>query len=200
MISAPEALQRLKAGNQRFVEQRSEIRVLDRAALLAGQQPFAIVIGCSDSRAPVEPIFDQGFGDLFVVRVAGNIVSPTQIGSVEFAAEHFGSRLVVVLGHSGCGAVAATLANLQHPAESGLDNLPSIVECIAPAISALAQDPSGRDPDQLLAAAIRQNVRAQVTCLTDQSRALSTMVEHDGLVIVGAEYALATGEVTFLDE
>src|SRR5512134_558202 len=120
VISAKDALDRLREGNHRFV---SNIRSLDtllshtrRADLVAGQQPFAIVLGCSDSRVPAELVFDQGFGDLFVIRVAGNIVAPSQVGSVEFAASRFGTRLVVVMGHTQCGAIIATLEELQRPA------------------------------------------------------------------------------------
>src|SRR5271157_2642032 len=113
MISAREALDRLKEGNRRFA---SDLRSRDlptgqtrRRELAAGQEPFAIILGCSDSRVPAEIVFDQGLGDLFVIRVAGNIVAPSQIGSVEFAAERFGTRLVVVLGHSSCGAIEAAI-------------------------------------------------------------------------------------------
>ena len=111
MISANAALDRLRTGNARFVRNDSTMRLseLNRSALAAGQAPFAIILGCSDSRVPAELVFDQGLGDLFVIRVAGNIVAPSQIGSVEFAAEKLGSRLVVVMGHTNCGAVAATL-------------------------------------------------------------------------------------------
>ena len=109
MITAIEALARLREGNRRFISNQSEAGALGnhghRAALAAGPEPLAIVLGCSDARVPAELVFDQGFGDLFVIRVAGNVVSPSQIGSVEFAAGRYGTSLVVVMGHSSCGAI-----------------------------------------------------------------------------------------------
>jgi carbonic anhydrase len=134
--AASEALERLREGNRRFVSDLAKADGLSsrsrRAELVTGQRPFAIILGCSDSRVPAEIVFDQGLGDLFVIRVAGNIVAPSQIGSVEFAAERFGTRLVVVLGHSQCGAVLATLEELQRPRESQSRNLRSIVDRIRP--------------------------------------------------------------------
>src|SRR6202165_6320671 len=135
-IPAREALERLREGNLRFA---ANVRGSDafvshtrRVELAAGQQPFAIILGCSDSRVPAEIIFDQGLGDLFVIRVAGNIVAPSQVGSVEFAAERFDTPLVVVLGHSRCGAVLATLEELTRPRENQSRNLRSIVDRIRP--------------------------------------------------------------------
>src|ERR671911_2640897 len=136
MVPAIEALERLREGNARFASNMASSGALlshtQRAALAGGQQPFAIILGCSDSRVPAEIVFDQGLGDLFVIRVAGNIVAPSQVGSVEFAAEKFGTRLVVVLGHTYCGAVAATLEELQRPSETQSRNLRSIVDRIRP--------------------------------------------------------------------
>src|SRR3954447_21987819 len=136
MISGREALDRLREGNARFVanEQRSTDAAdqARRARLVAGQAPCAIVLGSSDSRVPAELVFDQGFGDLFVIRVAGNIVAPSQVGSIEFAASRFGTRLVVVMGHTQCGAVEATLDELQGRATSESRNLAFIVERVSP--------------------------------------------------------------------
>src|SRR6201994_3017723 len=141
MIPALEALQRLREGNQRFAsDTRSSESLISprrRAELTAGQEPFAAILGCSDSRVPVEIVFDQGLGDLFVIRVAGNIVAPSQIGSIEFAAEQFGTRLVVVLGHSNCGAIETTLQQLKRPKENQSRNLRSIVDLVRPSVESL---------------------------------------------------------------
>lgn len=202
MIGARDALARLRDGNRRFVENETTGRVLsdfDRAALVAGQEPFAIILGCSDSRVPAELVFDQGFGDLFVIRVAGNIVAPSQIGSVEFAAARFGTRLVVVMGHSQCGAVVATVEELLGRGTSESRNLRSIVDRVRPSVETLL---SGRKPlpdDALVAEAVRANVRASVNHLRHGSAILEQMVQADGLMIVGAEYSLETGIVTFFD-
>src|SRR5688500_10787116 len=163
MIPAPQALQLLKDGNRRFV---SNVRSHDslasearRAEVAAGQEPFAIILGCSDSRVPAEIVFDQGLGDLFVIRVAGNIVAPSQIGSVEFAAERYGTRLVVVLGHSQCGAILATIDQLTRPSINQSRNLHSIVDRVRPAVEPLLQTALQRDPEALVRAAVRANVR-----------------------------------------
>ncbi|MFH1680222.1 MAG: carbonic anhydrase [Candidatus Eisenbacteria bacterium] len=203
MMSALEALRRLREGNRRF---SSGVRSFDtapgpgrRAELAAGQEPFAAVLGCSDSRVPVELVFDQGFGDLFVVRVAGNIVAPSQVGSVEFAAERFGTRLVVVLGHSRCGAVQAVLEELRRPTENRSPNLRSIVDRIRPSVEALLETDLGHDPDALARHAVRANVRASADNLRHGSRLLEQLARRDGLLIVGAEYSLETGVVDFFD-
>src|SRR6266850_1214566 len=143
MIPAQEALARLRDGNRRFVE--SVAGPTGRPS--AGQQPFAIVLGCSDSRVPAELVFGQGFGDLFVIRVAGNIVAPSQIGSVEFAAARFHTRLVLVLGHSQCGAIAATLEELLGKATTESKNLRSIVDRVRPAVEDLLTAPHAEDPE-----------------------------------------------------
>jgi carbonic anhydrase len=202
MISAIEAFKRLRAGNFRFSTDVGESSaILDqnrRDELLAGQEPFAVVLGCSDSRAPAEYIFDQGLGDLMVIRVAGNIVAPSQVGSVEFAAERFGARLVVVLGHSRCGAVAATLEELERPAENRSPNLRAIVDRIRPSVETLIHTDLHEDPGALMKAAIRANIRASADHLRHGSQILEE-AQKNGLLIVGAEYSLETGVVDFFD-
>jgi carbonic anhydrase len=199
MIEPLEALRRLRDGNRRFVAgQRSLLLNGTRPEDVAGgQAPFAVVLGCSDSRVPVEMVFDQGLGDLFVIRVAGNIVARSQIGSVEFAADRFGTRLVVVLGHTRCGAVQATLEELQRPADTGSRNLESIVERIRPTAEALMDTNLRGDPDALMHAAVRANVRHSVDALRHGSDLLESMVQEGRLLVVGAEYALETGVVDF---
>ena len=195
MIPAQEALARLREGNRRFVA--SGAGPAGRPG--AGQQPFAIVLGCSDSRVPAELVFGQGFGDLFVIRVAGNIVAPSQIGSVEFAAERYGTRLVVVLGHSRCGAVLATLDELRRPSESQSRNLRSIVDRVRPSVEALLATEHCHDPDALVRAAVRANVRVSAGQLRHGSDVLEQLIQRHGLAVVGAEYSLETGVVDFFD-
>jgi len=203
MISALDALTRLREGNSRFVEnQSSASATLDparRAALLSGQEPFAIVLGCSDSRVPAELVFDQGFGDLFVIRVAGNIVAPSQVGSVEFAATRFGTRLVVVMGHSQCGAVMATLEEVLGRATAQSRNLRSIVDRVRPSVETVITGRKQANPDTLMRDAVRANVRASTNHLRHGSDLLEELVRKDGLLIVGAEYSLETGVVTFFE-
>jgi carbonic anhydrase len=148
---------------------------------------------------PAELIFDQGLGDLFVIRVAGNIVAPSQIGSIEFAAERFGTRLVVVVGHSQCGAVAATLEELRRPTETQSRNLRSIVGRIAPAVEPLLATDLARDPAALYREAVRANVRMAAEQLRHGSEILERLISEGVLQVVGAEYSLETGVVTFLD-
>lgn len=203
MTSARDALERLREGNRRFVSNVRSLEALAtqarRADLVAGQQPFAIVLGCSDSRVPAELVFDQGLGDLFVIRVAGNIVAPSQVGSVEFAATRFGTRLVVVLGHSQCGAILATLEELRRPAGAESRNLRSIVDRIRPSVEALLATELRHDTAALLRHAVRANVRAAVNHLRHGSDILERLIERDGLVVVGAEYSLETGAVEFFE-
>lgn len=203
MIPAHEALQRLRDGNRRFMADALQGNALGgrerRRELAAGQEPFAIILGCSDSRVPAEFVFDQGLGDLFVIRVAGNIVEPSQIGSVEFAAAQFGTRLVVVLGHSQCGAVLATLQELKRPTENQSHNLRSIVDRIRPAVQPLLKD-SGIHSDGILDAAVEANVRHSVERLRHGSQILEELIAREGLLIVGAEYSLETGRVIYLDQ
>jgi carbonic anhydrase len=193
VIPAQQALARLREGNRRFVETGSG--PVGRPS--AAQQPFAIVLGCSDSRVPAELVFGQGFGDLFVIRVAGNIVAPSQVGSVEFAAERFETRLAVVLGHTQCGAVAATLEELRQPQGHQSPNLRAIVDRIRPAVAPLLG--STRDPAELAARASRANIRASVDHLRHGSALLERRIERDGLLIVGAEYCVETGLVEFFE-
>lgn len=200
MIPAPEALERLREGNHRFASGcmvNQDGHDARREELTGGQQPFAIILGCSDSRVPAEIIFDQGLGDLFVVRVAGNIAQPSQIGSIEFAASKFGTRLVVVLGHSHCGAVQAAVENLQVPSAS--PNLGSIVDLIRPSVEMLIADDGRGDAESLAAKAVRANVRASVERLRHGSEILERLESDEGLTIVGAEYSLHTGLVEFFD-
>ena len=202
-IPALEALDRLRDGNRRFAAGKGSDGGLSdrarRAALTAGQEPFAIVLGCSDSRVPAEIVFDQGLGDLFVIRVAGNIVAPSQVGSVEFAAEQYGTRLVVVLGHSQCGAILATLQQLREPNDSHSRNLRSIVDRIRPSVEGLLATLSGRDNDALVHEAVRANVRVSANHLRHGSEVLERLIETDGLLVVGAEYSLETGLVDVFD-
>ncbi|MCO5183750.1 MAG: carbonic anhydrase [Anaerolineae bacterium] len=204
MLSPTDALERLRTGNRRFA---SEMRSHDplvgrdrRAELLAGQAPFAIILGCSDSRVPAEIVFDQGLGDLFVIRVAGNIIAPSLVGSVEFAAEQFGTRLVVVLGHTNCGAVTATLDELERPSGSRSPNLRSIVDRIRPTVEELRHTDLWHDRPTLLHYAVRANIRASAAQLRHGSQILEHLIAHEGLLIVGAEYSLETGLVDFFDE
>jgi carbonic anhydrase len=203
MISASDALERLREGNRRFVSgdrssegltnqtRRSEVAIL--------QEPFAIVLGCSDSRVPAEIVFDQGLGDLFVIRVAGNIVASSQVGSVEFAADRFGTPLVVVLGHSQCGAVLATLEQLTRPREDQSRNLRSIVDRVRPSVEPLLSTELRHDPAALVRQAVRANVRASANHLRHGSELLEQLIQRDRLLVVGAEYALETGVVEFFD-
>jgi carbonic anhydrase len=203
MISARQALQQLKEGNRRFTaNERGADAFLNqarRAELTATQQPFAIILGCSDSRVPAEIVFDQGLGDLFVIRVAGNIVAPSQVGSVEFAAERFGTRLVVVLGHSRCGAILATLEELRRPRENQSRNLKSIVDRVRPSVEGLLETDLRRDMDALINQAVRLNIRASTNHLRHGSEILEQLIQDDGLMVVGAEYSLETGVVEFFD-
>ena len=203
MISAGEALERLRAGNLRFTSNTADRTALGsqerRAELAKQQQPFAIVLGCSDSRVPAEIVFDQGLGDLFVIRVAGNIVAPSQVGSVEFAASRFGTRLVVVLGHSQCGAVQATIEELQQPAIRQSRNLRAIVDRVRPAVEPLLQTELRHDVDALLRHAVRANVRASADHLRHGSEILEQLIRDAGLLVVGAEYSLETGAVEVFD-
>jgi carbonic anhydrase len=203
MIPAAEALQRLRDGNYRFVSERSRsgegLSSSRRSEVAAGQQPFAIVLGCSDSRVPAEIVFDQGLGDLFVIRVAGNIVAPSQVGSVEFAAARYETRLVVVLGHSQCGAVTATLEELQRPSENQSRNLRAIVDRVRPSVESLLGTELRHDREALLRQAVRANIRTSVDHLRHGSEVLEQLIQEGGLRVVGAEYSLETGVVEFFD-
>ncbi len=210
MIPARAALEALRAGNRRFV---SRLGLESRSALEPGaagtprhelpvgrQEPRAIVLGCSDARVPAEIVFDQGLGDLFVIRVAGNIVAPSQIGSVEFAASAFGTRLVVVLGHSSCGAVHATLEQLARPSREQSRNLRSIVDRIRPAVEGLLERVPAGDERTLEQQAVRANIRMSVEQLRHGSEVLEQLIREEGLQVIGAEYSLETGVVEFFDD
>src|SRR5215469_8832681 len=209
MIAARAALAALREGNRRFVNKlkTGSVSGVDSGGGArrrelpppAVQAPGAIVLGCSDARVPAEIVFDQGLGDLFVIRVAGNIVAPSQVGSVEFAASAFGTRLVVVLGHTRCGAILATIEELRQPAEHQSRNLKSIVDRVRPSVESLLRTDLRNDPDALVREAVRSNVRASVDHLRHGSAILEQLGQTDGLMVVGAEYALETGVVEFLD-
>lgn len=203
MTPALEALKRLEEGNRRFVSnQRSPGELtshLRRVDLLAGQTPFAIILGCSDSRVPAELIFDQGLGDLFVIRVAGNIIAPSLVGSVEFAAARFGTRLVVVLGHSQCGAILATIEELHRPTGDQSPNIRSIVDRIRPPVESLLSAGIDIDSPELVARSVRANVRVSADHLRHGSALLEELIRSEGLLVVGAEYSLETGAVEFFD-
>jgi carbonic anhydrase len=203
VISPLEALERLADGNRRFVsdvrDHKTTVGGTQFRDQTAGQEPFAIILGCSDSRVPAEIVFDQGLGDLFVIRVAGNIVAPSQVGSVEFAAERFGTPLVVVLGHSECGAVLATLEELERPTESRSPNLASIVDRIRPTVESLFDSDLRNNAEDLVKHAVRANIRASVNQLRHGSRLLENLIQNNRLVVVGAEYSLDTGVVEFFE-
>ena len=203
MIPADEALERLRDGNRRFVaelgrndELSSESR---RRSLATRQQPCAIILGCSDSRVPAELIFDQGLGDLFVIRVAGNIVAPSQIDSVEFSAVLHRARLVVVLGHTQCGAILSTIEALNQPADDQARKLRSIVDRVRPSVEMLMETEVGKNRDELIRHSVRNNIRMSVNQLRRGSAALEHLIEHEGLRVVGAEYSLETGVVEFFN-
>lgn len=204
MTNANEALERLKAGNSRFVANVRDMSALAsqnrRAALLEAQNPFAIILGCSDSRVPAEIVFDQGLGDLFVIRVAGNIVAPSLLGSVEFSAVQHGARLVVVLGHTLCGAIQVTVRELNQPSANRSPNLQSIVNRIQPCVETLVEAGLGKDQDTLVKLATRANIRASVAHLKHGSQVLEELIANDGLRVIGAEYSLESGKVEFFDD
>lgn len=203
MIDAVTALKRLQEGNSRFVNGLRSVETMmthvKREELTAGQEPFAIILGCSDSRVPAEIVFDQGLGDLFVIRVAGNVVAPSQIGSVEFAASQFKTRLVVVLGHSQCGAICATIEELKRPTSEQSQNIKAIVDRIRPSVEPFRATELWNDDDALVNEAVRTNVRTSANQLRHGSTLLENLSDNDGLLIVGAEYSLETGEVEFFE-
>ena len=204
MMTANEALQRLQEGNKRFVSGvrsiDSLVKQMQRQDFVNRQAPFAIILGCSDSRVPAELVFDQGLGDLFVIRVAGNIVAPSQVGSVEFAVSQFGTPLVVVLGHSMCGVVMATLEEIKRPSDQTSSNVLSIVSRIRPSVELLLETDLHDDPEHLLKAAIRSNTLASTNSLRHGSQMLEQLILEDRLAIVAAEYSLETGVVEFITD
>jgi carbonic anhydrase len=203
MISAQEALSRLREGNRRFASdlpsekpfRNQEVRI----KLRDNQEPFAVIIGCSDSRVPVETVFDQGLGDLFVVRVIGNIAAPSQIASVEFAVDRLGTPLIVVLGHSGCGAIRATVEELLHPAENPSQNILAVVNRIRPVVEGLLRSELRDDTEALIDEAVRANIHASAEFLRNGSPLIERLVRERGVLIVGAKYCLDTGVVEFFD-
>lgn len=203
MIDADQALERLKRGNVRFATGASRRGSLDprvqREATVDGQHPIAAVLGCSDSRVPVDMVFDQDLGDLFVIRVAGNIAAPSQIGSMEFAAAKFGTRLVVVLGHTRCGAVKAAVEELRKPLADPSPNLRAIMDRIQPAVRELVTAKPGANIDDLVEQAVKVNVQRAAQDLRGSSSVIEKLIEEQGLRIVGATYALETGYVEFFD-
>jgi carbonic anhydrase len=204
MISAIDALQKLRDGNRRFVNDEVSEETLasreHRAGAAEPQTPFAIILACSDSRVPTELIFDRGIGDLFVIRVAGNIVAPSQIGSIEFAAKQFGTRLVVVLGHSNCGAIIATLQELGLKESHRSPNLRAIVDRIRPAIEPMLNDLSDVDDEAVVDECVRANVRASVEQLRHGSLILEQLIDSGNLRVVGAEYSIETGNIEFFED
>lgn len=204
ILPAAAALQRLQEGNRRFVEgaggDARHSGPPNKASANQPQKPFAIILGCSDSRVPAEIVFDQGLGDLFVIRVAGNVVAPSQVDSVEFAASQFGTRLAVVLGHSQCGAVLATIDEVRRDESQRSPNLRSIVDRVRPAVEPLVRAQQGMAEDELVQQAVRANVRASVAQVKSGSRGIEALVRNDGLQVVGAEYCLETGVVSFFED
>jgi carbonic anhydrase len=202
-MPAAEALRRLREGNLRFASGTSALQDAlshgRRAELAERQEPFAIILGCSDSRVPAEIVFDQGLGDLFVIRVAGNIVAPSQVGSIEFAAARFGTQLVVVLGHSRCGAILATLDELRTPTERQSRNLRAIVDRVRPSVEGLLATELRHDPEALVRQAVRANILASADHLRHGSELLEQLIQQGRLLVVGAEYSLESGQVEFLD-
>jgi len=201
-LRAREAFKRLKEGNLRFTGSMTgdaEMQGATRPRLSKATDPFAIILGCSDARVPAEIVFDCGLGDLFVIRVAGNIVAPSLVGSVEFAAERMGTRLVVVLGHSQCGAIQATIEALENPEAKTSRNLLAIVDRVRPSVESLFATDLRNDHDALTHAAVRANIRASANHLRHGSRVLEQLIQDEGLLVVGAEYSLDTGVVDFFD-
>lgn len=202
-ISAKEGLERLREGNRRFVQgQQGTVKNVNhvRLKVSAGRQsPFAIILGCSDSRVPAELVFDQGLGDLFVIRVAGNVANPSNVGSAEFSAQNFGTRLVVVLGHSNCSAVEATIDTIEKGAEVESPNLRSIVDAIRPGVEPLMQTEHRNDRNKLSSAAVKANIQTSVAELKRGPGVLDHLIRTDGLVVIGAEYSLQTSEVEFFE-
>lgn len=202
-ITALEALKRLQEGNERFTQDINgndiETNAAQRTALVEKQEPIAIILGCADARVPAEIVFDQNLGDLFVVRVAGNIAKPTQIGSIEYAVHHLGTRLIVVLGHSSCGAVAATVDSVMSSSQAPSPGLDSLISTITPAVKTVMSNNADIDTESLIAKSVRENVSNSVKALQSNSDILKDVIQNDNLLVVGAEYDLATGTVHFFD-
>lgn len=200
-MHANDALEKLKQGNLQFLQATSAGKPLLKNVsfedMSQAQKPFAVILGCSDSRVPAEMVFDQGFGDLFVIRVAGNIVAPSQIGSIEFACQTFGTQLVVVLGHTQCGAVQATVDSLKTGSGAVSPNLKSIIERVEPAVAPVVQEHGESSNEQLMSLAGRANVAMSVSNLSQRSAIIRSLIEQNQLSIVGAEYDIVSGQVDF---
>ena len=198
-ISADEALKNLMDGNRRFVEQQmTGIRVCDvsaREKLAKGQKPYAIILSCSDSRVPPELIFDEGLGEIFVVRVAGNIPDPIVLGSIEYAVEHLGSPLIMVLGHERCGAVTAAVDAKGKPE----GNIGAIIKTIAPAVKQAKTEYKGNEKAELVETTINDNIKLVASNIPKLSSVLSRLVKEGKVKIVGAKYDLDDGKVTLMD-
>jgi carbonic anhydrase len=197
MLTAFAALERLRAGNRRFSRNLSVATSHEarRVALTEGQAPDAIVLTCADSRVPPELVFDLGLGDLFVVRVAGNVCSPSTLASIEYAANALGTELVVVMGHTRCGAVKATIDAATNAKCPGSASLEDLVERLMPAVSEVVG--RGLEPAELLTAATRANIHLTAARLGQESKVLAERIRSGKLMVVTAEYALETGEVSF---
>lgn len=203
-MNAKDALRKLKKGNQLFVEatlKGTELSTkISREEMVLEQKPFAIILGCSDSRVPAELVFYQGLGDLFVIRVAGNVVAPSQIGSVEFACQRFGTQLVVVLGHSHCGAIEATVDALIGDPDKLSPNVAAIVDRVTPAVHSIIDGHENENREELIQKSMRANVELSVRMLSMRSRILRGLIKQKELKIVGAEYSIETGVVDFYDD
>ena len=195
--TADEALARLKSGNARFLSGKSHFPRLQKqvlAELAKGQQPYATILGCSDSRVPPELVFDAGFGELFIVRVAGNVLGPAIAGTLQYAGMHLRTPLFVVMGHEGCGAVQAALASKFHGAQQA-SRIEALLENILPALDGLdAKLP----PEALMSAAVEANVRWTLRAMLDSPEGKARAAEGE-MKVVGAVYELGTGRVRFLD-
>jgi len=202
-MNSKEALNKLIQGNKAYVSSDKDgmNNNFTPHETILEQNPFAIILGCSDSRVPAEIVFRQGLGDLFVIRIAGNIVAPSQIGSIEFACQQFGTPLVVVLGHTHCGAIRATVESLINDSDDFSPNLASIVDLVTPAVLPLVDGKEDIQADEHLChTAMQANVEQSVNTLKTASRTIRRLIKSGDLEIVGAEYSIETGEVTFYQE
>jgi len=200
VMTADEALQKLLEGNQRYLTSQMTGQKLSdattRQSLAKGQNPYAIILSCSDSRVPPEIIFDKGLGEIFVVRVAGNISDTVVLGSIEYAVEHFGSPLIMVLGHDRCGAVTAAV-EAKGAAPEG--NIGAIIKTIAPAVSQAEKVAAGRDGMELIEAAVDCNIKLVCNSLVEQSKVIKGLADAGKVKIVGAKYDLHDGKVRLLE-
>lgn len=203
MIATLEALERLKEGNLRYVSESPTHGIctgdLRRREFEQGQHPFAVVLGCSDSRVPAELVFDQGPGDLFVIRVAGNIAAHSQMGSVEYAARYLGTRLIVVLGHSWCGAVQAAFDAIARSSEPPSPSIVHLLRWIRPSVEPIVVSSPGEPREIVIPRAVRANIVWAANRLRNESAVLRELIERDELLVVGAEYSLESGRVEFFD-